>query len=152
MICTIKCATNICNRSSRRRCRENFPCPTKVPAYNATKHSPYCDCTPRWPERRNPLVSQRSAPCCRSPSGCSVHTRSLYKVQPSSPTTVRPSSPELYYSHCTSPACSLYRTTTTFRSLPLTLLYYFFPSDLMMIIIIFTRLQFTSLGFAPTWT
>lgn len=54
------------------------------------KHSPYSDCTPRWPERRNPLISQRSAPCCRSPSDCLVHTRFLYIVQPSSPTTARP--------------------------------------------------------------
>lgn len=54
------------------------------------KHSPYSDCTPRWPERRNPLVSQRSAPCCRSPSSCLVHTRFLYIVQPSSPTAARP--------------------------------------------------------------
>lgn len=53
-------------------------------------HSPYSDCTPRWPEMRNPLISQRSAPCCRSPSDCLVHTRFLYIVQPSSPTTARP--------------------------------------------------------------
>lgn len=48
------------------------------------RNSPYFDCIPRLPERRNPLISQISAPCCRSRSGCSGHTRFRYIVQPSS--------------------------------------------------------------------
>lgn len=69
-------------------------------------HSPYSDCTPRWPEMRNPLISQRSAPCCRSPSGCSVRKSSPYKVRPSScrddktRAVLSPTTPLLLLSSC----------------------------------------------------